>query len=298
MKAYFSARHRDALDSKQLTVSLAKQLRIGLERILSKRSNWGGWDDRENYTYQAAEEELTTFYGRRPRAYGDGDQLGEADLGEVIRTGYPTQVLDAVEAWFEVAPDGTDREAESEINALLAIHRSEWRFVNGTAIRMDSEYLHQEVVAGAVRLMGEVHAAGAQEEFQAALAALDSGDFKKAVTEAHKSVESTMKCVLERQTGNFGGLLADVVKSGIVPEYYREFLAHFQKLALGAVKERNLPGRGHGQGAEPQEVTPGLARFALHLAGAINVFLLERWLETKRETEEETPSVDDDEIPF
>jgi Domain of unknown function (DUF7014) len=153
---------------------------------------------------------------------------------------------------------------------------------------------HEEIVAGSLQLMKEVRAAGAQEEFQAALTALDTGDCKKAVTEAHKSVESTMKCVLQKQTGNVGGLLAEVVKSGIVPQYYQEFLAHFQKLALGAVKERNLPGRGHGQGAEPQEVSPGLARFALHLAGAINVFLIERWLETKGDQEPE----EDDDIPF
>lgn len=296
MKAYFSARHRDALEAKKLTVSLARPLRAGLERILSKHSDWGGWNDRENFTYEAAEAELTTFYGRPPRAYRDGDQLVEADLGEVIRTGYPTHVLDAIEAWFEAAQEKPGREAEGEVNQLLAIQRSEWRFVNGSAIRIDSEYLHEEIVAGALRLMAEAGAAGAQEEFQAALAALSSGDCKKAVTEAHKSVESTMKCVLEKQTGNFGGLLAEVVKSGIVPQYYQEFLVHFQKLALGAVKERNLPGRGHGQGAEPQEVSPGLARFALHLAGAINVFLIERWLETKSDQEPEDE--DDDDIPF
>jgi hypothetical protein len=291
MKAYFSARHRDALDSKQLTVSLAKPLRAGLERILEKYSDleFGG----ENWTYYNAEEQLTTFYGRRPRAYYESNQPADACLDEVIRTGYPPHVLDAIEAWFEVAPKKSVHQAEWEVNQLLAIHRSEWRFVNGAATRMDSEYLHEEIVAGSLHLMEEVRAAGAQEEFQDALAAFDSGDFKKAVTEAHKSVESTMKCVLERQTGNFGGLLAAVVKSGIVPEYYKEFLTHFQKLALGAVKERNLPGRGHGQGAETQDVSPALAHFALHLAGTINVFLLERWLEAKGEAEPEH-----DDVPF
>lgn len=43
-------------------------------------------------------------------------------------------------------------------------------------------------------------------------------------------------------------------------------------------------------------VTPALARFALHLAGTINVFLLERWLEAEKATVPENPF--DDEMPF
>jgi len=76
-------------------------------------------------------------------------------------------------------------------------------------------------------------------------------------------------------------LLEQLLKSGLIPIYYQEFLVHFEKLALGAVKERNRPGTGHGQGNVTVDVPRSLAEFVVNLAGAINLFIIERWLESK-----------------
>jgi len=299
MKAFFSSRHREALDKRNLKPSFSKPLRVAIARVLDQFSDCDNW---RNWTFEAAEETLKTFYGQESlRAYDGDGKLVEASFQQVIKNGYPTHVLDAIEAWFdEVNPDA-GRKAEAELNDLMPIHRSPWRFVNGIAILMDSEYMHTEVIANSVRLMGEARAIGAQEEFQAALSSLQAGDFKNAVTEAHKSVESVMKTVLETDVHEpFGKLLGRVVKSGIVPQYYEDFLTHFKKLALGVVKERNQPGTGHGQGKNPRELTRGLAQFTVHLAASVNLFLIERWLESRTETrepEEELVLVEDD-IPF
>jgi len=77
-----------------------------------------------------------------------------------------------------------------------------------------------------------------------------------------------MKLVLgTNEHWTFGRLLAEILKSGLLPDYYEECLRHFEMLALGAVKERNRPGTGHGQGSDALEVSRSLAQFAIHLAG-------------------------------
>lgn len=183
------------------------------------------------------------------------------------------------------------------------MNRSQWRFVNGEAILVDSEYLHEEVQARTLRLLKESRAFGALEEFQDAIRDLQSGETKDAVIKAHKSVESVMKCVLKiDEHKTFGHLLSMLIKSGIIPLYYEEFLQHFEKLALGAVKERNLPARGHGQGAEIVKVPKSLAEFAINLAGTINLFIIQQWLEIKN-TSQSDGNISDfesttEEIPF
>lgn len=94
-----------------------------------------------------------------------------------------------------------------------------------------------------------------------------------------------MKTVLDTSEHmTFGKLLDQLIKSGLIPACYQEFLIHFEKLALGAVKERNRPGTGHGQGNISVDVPRSLAEFVINLAGSVNLFIIERWLEAKQAT--------------
>ena len=126
---------------------------------------------------------------------------------------------------------------------------------------------------------------------------LQSGEAKDAVVKAHKSVESVMKTVLETSDHlTFGRLLANLIKSGLLPSYYEGFMSHFEQLALAVVKPRNRPGTGHGQGRDAIEVPINLAELALNLAGSINVFLMQEWLE-RREPPAQHDGFDND-VPF
>ncbi|MCD6457196.1 MAG: hypothetical protein J7K81_10495 [Methanophagales archaeon] len=88
---------------------------------------------------------------------------------------------------------------EKELNTLFEIHNSPWRIVNATVFIIDSEYLHNEVVAKTQCLLRENSVAGALEEFTEAGSCLTDGRTKEAVVNAHKSVESVMKTILETQ---------------------------------------------------------------------------------------------------
>jgi hypothetical protein len=299
MKTYFSKRHAEAIRDKKLPLPFSKSLRTSIDRMLNRFSNWGGWNDNENFSADAATEALKTFYGRDElQAFDDVGRRVSCDFSELIKKAYPSEVVDAIEAWFDQSPRQAD-DCQRELNDLLEMNQSPWRFVNGEAFLVDSEYLHQEVQHRTLYLLRKGSAFGALEEFHAAVSDLQTGEAKDAVIKAHKSVESVMKTTLGiNDHVTFGGLLAKLIDSGLVPEYYKEFLTHFEKLALGAVKERNRPGTGHGQGASPTEVPRSLAEFAVNLAGSINLFIVQRWIEFREKEPKNEPEITDDDIPF
>jgi len=299
MKAFFSKRHQEAIFEKKINLSFSTKCRMSILRILEKYSDWGGYDNADNDTFFSLAEDLKTFYGESElRAFNKDNKYVAASVEEVIHGDFPAHMLDVVEAWFYQNPKRL-RECEKELNDILTIHDSPWRIVNGDAILIDSEYLHQEVRAKTINLLKEQNAIGALEEYQQAINDLVSGETKDAVVKAHKSVESVMKCALEIE-GNypFGQLLTMLVKSTIIPEYYKSFLKHFEQLALGAVKERNLPGRGHGQGIVTTSVSPSLAEFTVNLAGSINLFIVKHWIETKQPSDDEDTILSANDLPF
>lgn len=301
MKTYFSKRHSEALRAKRFPLSFSKTLRVSLARILERFSVCGGWNNSENWTFEAAEEALKTFFGKdQITAFDDQNQRAQTNLAGLIRGGFPNEVLDAIEAWFDQNPEGAEP-CERELNDCLAMNRSPWRILNGEALLINSEYLHSEVQARTMKLLKQGGAFGALEEFDGALQDLQAGETKDAVVKAHKSVESVMKTALSTDEHlTFGRLLTRLIDSGVLPEYYQEFLSYFEKLALGAVKERNRPGTGHGQGSQTTEVPRSLAEFTVNLAASINLFIMNRWIELHPEKDmppHTTPNADDD-VPF
>lgn len=301
MAQFFSRRHRDGLRSKRLQPSFPNRLRITLGRILGEFSEWDNWGT--NDSFLMAEQLLKKFYGQNELTVRErSGEYTVSGLDGLVQEGYPSQVLDALEAWFETKP-GRAREAEFEMNEAFERWDSPWRIINGRAILLDSGYLQTEVVASTLRLLDEVRAYGALEEFQAAVEQLRTGDIKAAVVNAHKSVESVMKVVLETDDNlRFGQLLEAVIKSGILPEYYESFIRNFREVLIGVSKERNRPAGAHGQGRQPTEISETLGEFALHLAGAVDLFLLRSWIQARPEPTGETapPEVDfsDEDVPF
>jgi len=297
MRFYFTKRHAEALKTKKIQPSFSKKLRVAIRQTLNNYSTWGGFDNCENFTFDKIERTLRRFYGEDQLcAYDTEGKLIPTDLNGLIESGYPARVLDVIEAWCDNAKLSAVAQCEKELNTIFEIHNSPWRIANGTVFLIDSEYLHREVVAKTLSLLRENSVAGALEEFTEAVSCLTDGRTKEAVINAHKSVESVMKTVLDSQEHlTFGQLLSRLIKSGIIPTYYEEFYIHFEKLALGAVKERNRPGTGHGQGVEPTEVSKSLAEFSVHLAAAINLFLIRRWIECRPK---ERGVTEENDLPF
>ncbi len=282
MKLVFTQRHAEAIQKGTLKVSFDSMCRVSIKRVLERYSEWVNEID-DYAEFLDVREELKTRYGHAHlRAYKVGKLEPTDSLSDVIENGWPGNVLDIVETWLEQNPSKS-RKCEDELNERLLGHGSPWRFIAGNAVLVNSEFLNSEIRAKCVQLLDRYDILGASEEYSDSINDLTCGETKDAVVKAHKSVESVMKAVLDKEGDvTFGVLLSDLLKSGIIPEYYNEFLIHFEKLALGAVKERNLPARGHGQGRESTEVSHALAEFTVHLAGALNLFIVQRWAEQKQ----------------
>ena len=156
-----------------------------------------------------------------------------------------------------------------------------YRFEAGKLIRVDSELLHSEVVRPALGFLHQTGFEGPRAEFLKAYAHFQAGDARAAITEANNAFESTLKGICDQrgwscpERPRVSDLLKVVRDNGLLPDYLdKSFDQLAGTLKNGLPKVRGDEG-AHGQGAKPRE-TPGyVAAYALHLAAANILFLVE-----------------------
>jgi len=171
--------------------------------------------------------------------------------------------------------------AIDELNIRLREAGIGYQFESGEIIRVDNQALHAEVVKPALTLLSDSRFAGAQEEYLAAHAHYRSREYKDAVTDANNAFESAMKTICELKGWEYpsgasaSNLIGVISKNGLLPDYLDK---SFQQLAAtlktGLPQVRNEEG-GHGQGSTPKEAPEYIAAYALHLAAAKIVLLVE-----------------------
>lgn len=172
-------------------------------------------------------------------------------------------------------------EAIEELNYRFREAEFGYQYDSGQIIRVDNQLIHAEVVTPALQLLSDDRFKGPQQEFLAAHTHYRAGEHKDALVDALSAFESTMKtiCDLKKWPYQKGARASDLVKAirsnGLLPDYLdNSFDQLIATLQSGLPKVRNEEG-GHGQGANPRE-TPGyVAAYALHLAAAKIVLLVE-----------------------
>jgi HEPN domain-containing protein len=149
-----------------------------------------------------------------------------------------------------------------------------YSYMDGQIIRVDSEYLHDEVVKPALKLLNGPGFQGAQEEFLRAHRHYRAGEYPQSITEAAKSFESVLKAVCDQKKWRYekGARASDLLKrirqEGLWPEFLdASFDQLLATLNSGLPKVRNEQG-AHGQGASIRKIPNYLAAYALHLAAA------------------------------
>jgi hypothetical protein len=172
-------------------------------------------------------------------------------------------------------------DALKEINHRFRKSGLGFQFVEGQALRVDSEFVHEEVVKPALRILNAPQYEGARDEFLSAHRHYRNGDHEEAITEAAKSFESTMKAICERKgwTYSKGARASDLLKvlraNHLWPDYLGgSFDQLVATLSSGLPQVRNDSG-AHGQGTVKRD-TPGyIAAYALHLAASKLVLMAE-----------------------
>jgi hypothetical protein len=204
------------------------------------------------------------------------------------------QALDAIEFAFQDIDDvvrrhyrglvGTEQEPDDaieELNQRFKEHGIGYQFIEGVLVRVDSQFIHAEVVKPALSLLNAQGFDGPADEFIKAFTHHRHGRDKEAVVDALKAFESTMKAICAARkwkvdpTATAKELIKTVLANGLIPP---ELESHFA--ALRTAMESGLPTvrnrtSGHGQGAVPVAIPPHIAAYALHLAAANIILLVE-----------------------
>lgn len=171
--------------------------------------------------------------------------------------------------------------AIAEINYRMREDGFGFQVDDGKLIRVDSEYIHEEVVKKAISLLRDNDYSGAEDEFIDAHRHYRQGEYKDTTVSLLNSFESTLKTICykrgwEYQSGATASNLIGLVRAkGLFPEYLdKSFDQLLAVLKSGIPTIRNNEG-GHGQGGTPKETPVHVASFALHLAASCIVFLVE-----------------------
>ena len=146
-------------------------------------------------------------------------------------------------------------------------------------VRVDSKFLHQEVVKPALQLLKAKHYAGANDEFRKAHEHYRYRRYGEAVNEYLKALESTLKVIYKKRKWTFSDkdqakiLLAVIFKKGLVPGYLESKLTGLRTVLESGVPTIRNRESGHGAGEEPRHIPHHLAAYVLHLTASAVVFI-------------------------
>ena len=173
----------------------------------------------------------------------------------------------------------TVNDAVKELNARFSEHGIGYQFESDELVRVDSKFLHQEVVKPALQLL-EAHYAGANEEFRKAHEHYRKQRYSEAINECLKALESTLKIICKKRKWVFDDkkdtahkLLQIVFEEKLVPTYLQTQFASLRSALESGVSTIRNRESGHGAGEEPRHVPQHLAAYVLHLTASAIVFI-------------------------
>lgn len=175
----------------------------------------------------------------------------------------------------------TAEKAIDELNYRLRQAGVGYQVEDSHVVRVDSQYVHAEVVKPAIELLSRGGFEGPRQEFLAAHRHYRAGEHREAVGMAANSLESTFKAIFDKKGWEYnkGARISDLVKvgraNGLWPDYLdASFDQLISTLQSGLPKIRDNDA-SHGQGAIPKHVPAYVAAYALHLAASKIVFITE-----------------------
>jgi hypothetical protein len=165
-----------------------------------------------------------------------------------------------------------------------------YQFENGRIVRVDSQYVHAEVVKEALRLLGEPEFDEANAEFMKAHRHLREGSLRDCNTAALRAMENVLKVICDARGWTYQKgdtverLLAVVRREGLFPDYlggYFDNLIGAMKAGVPKIRDRQ---GGHGAAPDDEPVPDHIAAFALHLTAANIVMLVKAHQAMERAT--------------
>ena len=175
----------------------------------------------------------------------------------------------------------TANEAINELNKRFLRAGIGYQYDAGRIFRVDSELIHNEIIRPALRYLYQQGFEGPRDEFLKAHTHYRNGEMKNAIIDSNNAFESTLKVICDQRGWKYpngvraSDLIGIVRKNGLLPTYLeRSFDQLAATLKSGLPKVRGEEG-AHGQGAAPRKTPRYVAAYALHLAAAKILFLVE-----------------------
>lgn len=202
-----------------------------------------------------------------------------------LNEGNVEKALDVVELSFKFIDHFKASEiadgAIEELNNRFKEHGVGYQFTNGQIIRIDSEFIHTEIVKPALNLLGQQHYAGAQQEFLKAHEHYRKGNAKEALSEYLKAFESVMKAICDKRGWSYGDnatampLIQACFDNELIPSFWQSHYSSLRNLLECSVPTGRNKLSGHGQGTTPVSVPNHLVAYMLHMTASAIVFLAE-----------------------
>lgn len=168
----------------------------------------------------------------------------------------------------------------NELNLRFRQHFLGYEFINGEIIQKTNEFIHQEIIKPALRVLNDDRFQGANDEYLTAFDHLRAGNNKDAILNAGKAFESTMKVICTEMHYSFDPnkdtaktLIQVLRQNDFFPAYLETYLNNLCALLReGAPVVRNKES-GHGQGEEVRSTADEYVEYVLNSVASNIVFL-------------------------
>jgi len=193
------------------------------------------------------------------------------------------QILQDYQYSGELNVSQLSEDAISELNHRFREHAIGYQYNNGQIIRVDSGFIHAEVVVPALSLLSSQHFKGAEQEFRSAHEHYRKKEYKDAIVDALNAFESAMKTICDEcgwlysKGATAKELINVLLKNELVPEYLQSHLSGLRSVLEAGVPTVRNKTSGHGQGSQPISVPEYLAAYVLHLTASNIVLLVEAY---------------------
>lgn len=177
-------------------------------------------------------------------------------------------------------PSSVSDDAISDLNYRFKAAGVGYQFESGEIIKIDSQFVHSEVVKPVLQLLGkEKIYSGANDEFLSAHEHYRHKKYKECLVDCLKSFESVMKAICDKRkwtyshTDNAGKLINVCFAHDLLPSYMQSQFESLKQLFKSGIPTVRNKKAGHGQGAEITTVPEYLASYVLHLTATNLLFL-------------------------
>ena len=126
-------------------------------------------------------------------------------------------------------------DAISELNDRFRQHNLGYQYNNGQIIRIDSGFIHTEIILPGLSLLSNHDFQGAEEEFRNAHKHYQKQEYKDAIVDALNAFESTMKTICKKSEWSYSeratakDLINVMFKNELIPNY---LTTYFENLRL------------------------------------------------------------------